>query len=358
MIKRCFSFFYRHMAATVIIALTLTLLMLAPEIPHFRSQTAIIGDLPLAMIGGEKSGLSRPEGIAFSPSGELIAVANAHENRICFYQRAQDGSEGYETAPLFTIEGPVSGLDCPHDLSFSPDGCYLAVANRYGNSVTIYKKDTSDFLFGPLPAAIIRGATSQLIGPNAVKYAPKEQILAVANVYGNTITLYRYQDDSYEQSPYQAIQNSLDILNKPDGLAFSSDGELLAVTCQANHSIVFYQQILNSEGLYSSEPVEILKGKKEDCCLTHSLCFHPSNDYLAVSNSSGKKTLNIFKRVSDTFPRYAAFPEQSLEVRSEGGGVKGVAFSPDGGCLGLCASDAANPSKAVLIYPVNTVNAE
>lgn len=83
-----------------------------------------------------------------------------------------------------------------------------------------------------------------------------------------------------------------------------------------------------------------------------------------ISNAGGKKTLNIFRKNSESFPRYASYPQQSLEIYSrqtiylqnkypEEGGVKGVAFSSDGKYLGLCASDIEKPDQAILIYPVS-----
>lgn len=323
----------------------------------------LINSSPITKIKGKKSGLDRPEGIAFAPSGLLIAAVNANANTVCFYTRSDTEGSAFETTPSFIIQGATSKLDYPHDASFSPDGNHLAIANRYGNSITIFKKAEGGLFYDPTPFQVIQGDGSKLENPNAVKYAPTGNILGVANSKGNRITLYRYQGDNYEMAPYQIIEDSPDILNIPDGLAFSSTAELLAVTSHANNSVVFYQLIPDSQNLYTSKPVEILKGKSTNFCFTHSLCFHPSDEYLAVSNAAGKKTLNIFKKTSNTFPRYSKVPEQALEIYNpktihmqtqypEEGGVKGLAFSRDGKYLGLCASDIAKPDRTIMIYRV------
>ena len=336
---------------------------------HFstaQSNANIIDKKPITVIEQHESGINHPEGIAFSSSGDFIAVANALGNTITFYKKLDDTT--YETTPYFTLKNPEAQLSYPHDLSFSPDGYYLAVANSLG-TVNIYKKNPDCSFYDLSPAAIIKCDLSTLKNPHAVKYSPVENIIAVADVLKNIVSLYRYQNEKYEQIPYQIIQDSNGILNKPDGLAFSSDGELLAVTSHANHSVVFYQQIPNSQGLYSPDPVEILQGEQTNFCFTHSVSFHPTNDYLAVSSASGKYTLSIFKKTSENFPRYSIFPEQTLEIYNpknfhlrdqfpEEGGVKGIAFSPDGKQLSICASDIADPGRKILILNLKSLSSK
>ena len=313
----------------------------------FCSKTRLIDVVPATVIRGKGGGLGRPEGIAFSPSGDCIAVSNALLNTITFYRSRDFQNSLYETTPFFTLQNPESQLDYPHDVSFSPDGNHFAVANRWGNSITIYKKSAIHSCYDATPIAVIKGVASE--GSSAVKYAPQGNIIAAGNL-GNFITFYHYQGDEYDASPYQVIHNAIDILNGVDGLAFSSDGELLAVTSHWTNSVVMYQCIPDSQGLYSSDPVEILQGEETQLHFPHSLNFHPANDYLVVANASGKKTLNLFKKVSSVFPRYSPEPEVTLEIYNpknfylqakspEEGGVKGVVFSSDGKQMGLCASD-------------------
>jgi DNA-binding beta-propeller fold protein YncE len=322
----------------------------------------LIQEKPASVIMGEQSGLGRPEGIAFSPEGDLIAVANASMNSVTFYKRKNASSAEYEKIPFFTIQGARSLIYYPHDVCFSPDGQHLAVVNSRSNSITIYKKNSDRY--DPIPTAVIRGEHSGLKHPHAVKYAPHGKFIAVANLLGNTITLYQYEGDTYSGSPYHVIQNSkYRVFNRPDGLAFSSDGELLAVTNHDAHSVAIYQELPHSPGFYTADPVEILQGEVTNLCYPHSLSFHPSNEYLAVSCAGGIKTLNLFKKISEQFPRYSTTPEKTMEVFNpetiqlqkewpQEGGVKGIAFSPDKNQLGLCAADILNPDRSILIYSI------
>lgn len=326
--------------------------------------TNLIKNPPGTMIEGKTSGIVRPEGIAFTRTDDFVAIANYHGDSILFYQRVGNSGAVYETTPTYIIKGPESQLYAPHDLCFSPDGNYLAVANRNGNSVTIYKKKPDQIFFDSTPIAVIHGKTGNMLTTNAVKYAPQGNIIAVADVAGDVIALYHYQDEKYDEYPYQLIHNSSGILYQLDGLAFSNNGKLLAVTGHATHAVLIYQQLTNSSNLYSSEPVEIIQGKQTNLCFPHSLCFSSSDD-LVVSCAGGKKTLNLFKKLSDNSPRYSTTPEQSYEIYNpntihlqahapEEGGVKGIAFSTEGNTLGLCSSDIANSNKMILIYSLSS----
>jgi len=325
------------------------------------SFAGIIVHQPSTVIIG--SGISRPEGIAFSPSGKLLAVANATGNRITFYKINENGMSFYNK-PFFTLEGASSHLSYPHDVCFSLDGSHVAVTNSLSNAITIYKKN--DFCYDLKPITTIQGEQSELLHPNSVRYAPQGNFIAVANLLKNTISFYRYHGDVYEQEPYQVIESVNHILDRPDGLSFTTDGELLAVTSHDGNAVAIYQQVPNSEGLYSQEPVEIIQGEGSNLLYPHSVSFHPTNKYLAVSSAGGKKTLNIFQKVSDEFPRYSHFPAYTVEVynpmsihlqskQPHEGGVKGIAFSNDGTFLGICASDIAHSDRTIFIFPVEII---
>lgn len=332
----------------------------------------IIDNAPVTIIRGTNSELDRPEGVTFSPSGEYVATANALINTITFYKRIGDHGAVYETTPTFSIKGAASQLDYPHDLAFSPDGLHLAVANRLGNSITIYKKNRVNNHFDNKPIAVIQGKSSHVLSPDAVRYSPIENVLAVANTSNNAITLYRYKGNVYEPIPYQIIQGTPDLLAIPDSVDFSSDGELLATTSHDTHSVLIYQKIPASRGMYTSKPVEVIQGPETNFQYPHSVSFHPTKQYLLVSCSQGEKNINLFQQTSDLFPRYSHKPILSLAITEmydpstihllkelhQEGGCKGVSFSPDGTAFAttqnLCADLLKLPYSigVLLIYSV------
>lgn len=330
-----------------------------------------VDNVPTTIIRGDLSELDRPEGVTYSPSGRYIAAANALVNTVTFYKRIGNHGAVYETTPAFSIKGKDSELDYPHDVAFSPDGQHIAVANRLGNSITIYKKNGFNSRYSDKPIARIHGESSGILLPDAVRYSPTGNVLAVANLGNNSISFYHFHDDVYEQIPYQIIQDTPEMLSVPDGLDFSKDSELLAVTSHDNHSVLIYQKIPGSD-MYTSKPIEIIQGPETNFHYPHSVSFHPTKEYLLVSNSQGKKNINIFRKSSNGFPFYGSKPFLSLEITEmydestihlleelhQEGGCKGVSFSPDGTSFAvtqnLCADLLKLPYSVgvLLIYPV------
>lgn len=308
-----------------------------------------VDNIPLTVMSDKFSELNRPEGVTFSPSGNFIATANLFGNKVTFYKRIGDSGSIYENTPAFSIKGEKSKLDYPHDLAFSPDGRHLAVANRQGNSITIYAKDPIQDIYYTEPVAIVQGKSSLLAGPSSVKYCPVNNIIAVANTANRTITFYRYKGDVYDQKPYLIIRDTPDVLSMVNSLDFSMDGELLAVTSADTHSLLIYQQISGSGNLYGPKPLQIIKGLQTNVCYPHSVSFHPTKNYVAVTNAQGRKNINIFQKNSDDSPIYGLTPVLTLEITEmydestiqlieqlrQKGGCKGVSFSPDGASLAI-----------------------
>lgn len=335
-----------------------------------------VDNIPLTVMENNFSELNRPEGVTFSPSGKYIATANLFSNTITFYKRCGDRGSIYENTPAFSIKGAESQLDYPHDLAFSPDGRHLAVANRQGNSITIYAQDPIQDIYYNEPIAVIQGQSSLLSGPSSVKYCPENSILAVANTANRTISFYHYNGDYYDPAPYQIIQDTPDVLSIINSLDFSMDGELLAVTSADTHSLLIYQRNSNSENSYGPQPIQIIKGLQTNVCYPHSVSFHPTKNYVAVTNAQGRKNINIFQKISHDCPHYGLNPVLTLEITKmydeftiqfieqllHKGGCKGVSFSPDGASLAITQNLTADGCQVpftigmLLVYPVEISN--
>lgn len=328
-----------------------------------------ISSAPVSVISAKDpaSKLDRPEGIAFTPSGNFIAVANSLADTVTFYRRIGEGGHMYDTTPSFSIEGPDSQLNYPHDLSFSPNGQHLAVANRQSHAITIYKKSNSHDGFDTTPIAIITGEQSRIFAPDAVKFSPVENTFVVASMFTqNNLVFFYYEGDHFDQQPFQVI--TCPLLAIPDGLGFSSDGKLLAVTSHDNHCVVLFQRMENSNGRFFDQPFQAIQGEETLLCFPHSLAFHPFTNDLAVSCSQGRKNVNFFKRESEhSNATYFSSPMLSLEITEmytsetiewldklyQEGGVKGVAFSPDGQSLAIAQNLCQDELK--LPYPVGII---
>jgi len=101
------------------------------------------------------------EGLAFSPSGNTMAVASSQTDTVFLFRRKPDGL--FEDAPFSHIDRPGSNLNYPHDLSFGllRDTELLAVAHRTGLICVYQKHETTDD-YGKYPIFEIRGRKTRL----------------------------------------------------------------------------------------------------------------------------------------------------------------------------------------------------
>lgn len=326
----------------------------AAENPGFKSE-------PMGVIEGAKSLLKRPEGIGFSPFGDYLAIANSGGDNVLFYRTSDYHALGNQAEPAFVLGAPNHTLGFPHDMAFSPDGAHIAVACRVSNRVTVHRRSIENGFYEQTPFAVIKSETARLRCINAVKYSPSGNSLGVCDFEGHQIALFRYSGEEYQSLPYQRIGGSIDMIQFPDGLAFSRDGNLLAVTSHGTCSVLLFQKIPNSQEHYAASAVEGLQIERAPFCYAHSVSFSPLDDTLVASFAAGMKSLFVFRKLADTAPRYPSIPSQILRIHNPEtvhlrktqngqGGVKGVAFSPDGKTLGLCASDIVDPEKKILFY--------
>lgn len=335
---------------------------------HFAFGTAllhsaeIISSSPLFVIEGAASKLNHPEGVSFSPTGEFIAVANARNNNILFYRVIENDISKMTREPAFIMKGRPA-FSYPHDLSFSPDGEHLAIVSSYSNKITIHERDVISGFYKSEAIAVIRGTKAGLWNVHTVKYNQAGTLLAVCDVAKNTVALFPRLESHYDETPSQILSLPLSIMDRPDGVAFSSDGSLLAVTSHATHSVLLFAQDQDNAERYDAVPCQILQGEETGFHFTHSLAFHPVDHTLVVSSAAGKKTVAVFNKLPGSPITYSLVPSQILEVYNpetyhlnmyepEEGGVKGVAFSPSGKVLAILSTDLGDSRKSVIFYAV------
>src|SRR5436190_1108882 len=185
----------------------------------------------------------RFEGIDFSHSGNIMAVATSETNTVLLFRRKADGR--FEDAPFRTIGRAPDGLDYPHDVSFSrnDDTELLAVAQRTG-AIAIYEKNGCDERDGSAPAFSIGGPQSRLSFSDGVAFVPpKNDYLAACDVELGTILFFRRVSLSpvvFEQTPKFQLKHS-SIFN-PDGLGFSRCGRWLAIANHGKGSVSVFQR--------------------------------------------------------------------------------------------------------------------
>jgi hypothetical protein len=133
--------------------------------------------------------MQRFEGVSFSTSGDLLGIATADTNSILLFRRKIDGR--FDPNPFLSLGGPGSGIDYPHDLSFSRRGEteLLAVAQRAG-AIAIYQGDQSGH-FSADPIQEISGPEAKLDYSDGVAFVPPhEDHLAACNLQLGTVTFF------------------------------------------------------------------------------------------------------------------------------------------------------------------------
>ena len=300
----------------------------------------------------------RFEGIAFSSSGNIIGVATADTNTVFLFRRKANGQ--FDDKPYWSISGPKSGLNYPHDVSFALTGEteLLAVAQR-GGAIAIYEKNVANETYGPNPVFEIRGPKTKLDFSDGVAFVPpNNDYLAVCNLKIRSISFYRRVSRSpvaFELQPAFELKHRS--LSDPDGLAFSQCGKWLAVANHGNHSISVFRRrdgILSRGKLkYGPWPSTIIRDS--ELRHPHSVAFSPETSHLVVTNA-GANYFTVYEAKRHAFGmRWSQSPVAKKTVgpdhifrevnarNKQEGGPKGIAIHKSN--LAICS-----PEHGVKIY--------
>lgn len=308
--------------------------------------------------------LQRFEGVAFAPTGNVIAVATSDTNTVFLYR--QDASGRFEEMPFSSLEGKRAKLNYPHDVCFARYGNseVLAVAQR-GGAIAIYEKPVSCDAFQPDPAFEIYGPRTKLDYSDGVAFVPPDNnYLAACNLTLGTISFYRLLASApirFEVEPVFELRHKS--LCNPDGLAFSHCGRWLAVANHGNHSVSIFSRTNGMWGddktKYGPRPITIIK----DPALRHphSLAFTPEGNHLVVTNAGANyfslySPKRFFLRtqwtqspvIQKTFGPENIFREVHARNKMEGG-PKGVAVHKNS--LAMCS-----PEHGLKIYTFREQN--
>lgn len=298
------------------------------------------------------------EGIAFSRSGNIMAVAAAETNCILLFRRKADGR--FEDVPFHTLGREPDGLDYPHDVAFSNDDTELLAIAQRTRGIAIYQKN-SDKSYAYTLAFKIGGSQSKLAYSDGVAFVPpKSDYLAACNLELRSVVFFRRLWPSaiaFEQTPEFELRHP-SVFN-PDGLGFSCCGRWLATANHGKHTVSLFQRrnrmLPGGKLIYGPEPVTVI----EDPGLRypHSVAFTPRTNCLVVTNA-GANYFNTYRpqphylgiRWSQSpmaqvvTHDYEVFHEVNTANEMEGG-PKGVAISNNS--LAVCS-----PQIGVKLYSI------
>ena len=217
---------------------------------------------PLQVTASQQS--ATPFGLAYSPDGKLLAVANLSGSTISLYRVAESG--------IITLCSQTSNLIGPNVPDFSPDGRFLAVTNRTGSSVSVYKVNEQT---GTLSEITGEGSPYPVgSNPVGVTYQHDGKFIAIANYFSNTVTVYQVNKVTGALTQPQEIQSGNFF---PFFVTFSNHEKFAAVGSNAvsGHATVFCVQ----DGIWSLSPTQILPTEISP----RMLAFSPCQSFAALS---------------------------------------------------------------------------
>jgi hypothetical protein len=197
------------------------------------------GDVaPISIIGGSRTGLITPSGIAVDASGAIYVANSGREfpspGTVQVYAAGSNGN----AAPIATIRGAATHLHGPTAIAVDSSG-RIYVANHYeeppeyrGNvmiwdTVTVFAAHSRGDV---APIAEISGPHTGLNGPDGVAFDPNGNIY-VANdgwsvPFGATVTAYPARSNG-DVKPVATFKGGTDTgIERPGGIAFDAKGNI------------------------------------------------------------------------------------------------------------------------------------
>jgi 6-phosphogluconolactonase (cycloisomerase 2 family) len=315
--------------------------------PCTHSPLGTLGEDQLLFIG-QRSRFSTCTGVAWFPGQPyLISAGLIHHTLQTFHYDST--SAALIPLEFFPLAFGTQILK-PENLSFSPDGTLLAVANGAKGNVTIYS--VHSHTIDPIPIAVLQEPPKTKI--HCVRFSPSGEVLACITFDDQPkISLFHVVREGITLS-FSLFQTWPDLLDplKPKGISFSPDGRFIAI-CYSRRAVAYPNQ--NTRGAveiyaFSSKGMDpvFLSRTETGLCVPEDIVFDPQEPYFFVSNQ-GNDTITVYafdpqSGVIDEDPHFCLKnPEAQLSF------PHGISISQDGGYL---ASSNYGDDK-VTIYKIN-----
>jgi DNA-binding beta-propeller fold protein YncE len=189
---------------------------------------------PPAVIATLEGGLG-PAGISINRAGTLALVANRNEGTVSIFTIS---GKTVTAAGKVNLGNPTSG---PSSVAFSPDGKMALVSRDGDHKISVLMidgnkvEDTKQVMTGGFR-------------PYAIQISPKGDVAIVGNQGGNTGDIDTINViDLKGKAP--RIVRTLDVGQIVEGLAFSNDGNYVALTAQDGSARVPNHPFYNEGGL-------------------------------------------------------------------------------------------------------------
>lgn len=318
--------------------------------------TTFVSPQPKHVIEADGVHLARPEGVVFSRSAELKAIANSKSNSITVYARTGRTGSGQEYEPSCVLQD-TQHLQFAHGVDFSHDEKYLVTVARESHSALIYRRKENNTEFHQEPIWFRQGPGNGLSHPSDVAFHPSGRNMVVCNRSGDVCVSFFSRvpgaEGHYKFDPTRSIHRDTLVrygLALAHGAIYTPDGERLLL-CHAHSpksndkrgkpSLSAFDWDGKLNRIKQDKPATTyLLDRKEKRC--HSMAIHPNGGLVALTDprfgtslfrySRDPCQLELLERLDHEW-----IPADRFHV--EGQGPKGVAFSPDGLQLEITVAD-------------------
>jgi DNA-binding beta-propeller fold protein YncE len=192
-------------------------------------------------------------GVALNRPRDEIAITVEHANTVVVYRR--DATLG--DAPLRVLHGPKTGLDDPHGIVFDEKHNEISVAN-HGNwapltraeslegelkggrfdlpSITAYAGEATK---DESPLRSIQGKRTELNWPMGMSLDAVHDEIAVAS-YGNDSILIFHRTDQGDVAPVRMIRGNRTAISGPMGVSIDTKNDEIWVTNYREHTAAVF----------------------------------------------------------------------------------------------------------------------
>jgi DNA-binding beta-propeller fold protein YncE len=300
------------------------------------------------------TGLTEPTAMAISPDGEYAYVASESGNALLVFSRTSGNGrltlvehyhndrDGFESASL-------AG---PSDVQISPDGSHVYVAARQSEAISVFARDSTNgalnFIENQIQGGTSSGSTlpiNGLEGIKALRVSPDGAHVYAVGAIDHALVVFGRNAETGVLSFQRAYVNNgeddhgaqISHMNRPSGLAVSSDGRHVYVASRFGNAV----QVFARDDDVSSENHGLLAFQVSyrnglagvsDLVGAYNLVLSKDGSDLYVV-SEGSNAVVWFRRGQDGF-----LSQQQSWVHDQAGlpglvGPQGISLAPDGSKL-------------------------
>ena len=326
--------------------------------PPLANGAGILNEAPVATIGGSKTLLDDPAGVAVDSDGNLY-VANAQGNPFAAKKNVEKGSvtvyragSNGNVAPIATISGGRTGLSYPLGIALDSSG-NIYVTNTYtGNtrgsppnsSITVYPAGSNG---NAAPIAVIAGGNTGLDYPQGIALDSSGKLYVVGFVSGVGTSVNVYPAGSNGNvSPAANIVGADTELDLPIGIALDSGGNIYVSNGfggpTQRGSVTVYRAGSSGDAV----PSNVITSNNTGIDFARSIAVDSGgNIYLANDFAFGVGSIDIYPAGSyATSPPVATIAGDNTELSDP----FGVALDSSGNIYVL------NDDNAITVYPAGS----